>query len=287
MDKRTILQTIYNAIIVNWGNINSSSLFNGAMGVCLFFYEYSNYMPSLMCEHKADRLLDKLYHISGETLPCAIENGYGGVGIGLLRLFESEKIKGDINIVLEDFDKMLLEHPEQRIKEDILHGSSAFSSILYLVDRLKFTKLERGLEWLDSVLDICLKYLHGDFHSLYCNDLRMEFSIVWSLKQIAKLHMEYEQKIMLSLLQIDKCLLYSHIELRQRCAKEVDANLWWLYLYRCKVDELTMDSLVKQLNYLFDNFEFYINDINGRLAAIGLSILNHCKKREDEVYSSI
>ena len=110
-------------------------LFNGRMGMVLFYFHYARYTGNSLYEDFAMILLESIYEeISVET-PIGLARGLSGIGWGILHLHNHHFIEGFIDDTLVEVDRKVSEYHLLRMNG--LSLESGFEGIaLYLSDRL-------------------------------------------------------------------------------------------------------------------------------------------------------
>lgn len=110
-------------------------LFNGRMGMVLFYFHYAHYTGNSLYEDFAMELLESIYEeISVET-PIGLARGLCGIGWGILHLHNHHFIEGFIDETLVDVDRKISEYHLLRMND--LSLESGFEGIaLYLSSRL-------------------------------------------------------------------------------------------------------------------------------------------------------
>ena len=93
------LQSIANILLINIQHIDKLGLWNGKMGVILFFYHY---------EDVADSLLDLVLEAVSRSAHSDSYALLSSVGIGIEYLLAQQFVESDSDDLLEDFDKYLL-----------------------------------------------------------------------------------------------------------------------------------------------------------------------------------
>ena len=81
-----------------------AGLFNGKMGLSIYFYHQARIHNDKKHNHFAEKLLDSVYDQVHNALPVDIENGLTGICEGILYLIENGFVKGSPNYVLKDLD---------------------------------------------------------------------------------------------------------------------------------------------------------------------------------------
>ena len=102
------LQSIANILLINIQHIDKLGLWNGKMGVILFFYHYGRYVDKSFYEDVADSLLDLVLEAVSRSAHSDSYALLSSVGIGIEYLLAQQFVESDSDDLLEDFDKYLL-----------------------------------------------------------------------------------------------------------------------------------------------------------------------------------
>lgn len=113
----------------------SPGLFDGRMGMVLFYFHYARYTGQPLYEDFAMELLESVYQgISVET-PIGLARGLCGIGWGILHLQKCGFVEGSVDEILKDADHKIAEHHLLRMDDPSLE--SGFKGVaLYLSERL-------------------------------------------------------------------------------------------------------------------------------------------------------
>lgn len=110
-------------------------IFNGRMGMVLFYFHYARYTSNSLYEDFAMELLEDIYEEISLDTPIGLARGLCGIGWGILHLQEYHFIEGLIDETLVDVDRKISEYHLLRMND--LSLESGFDGIaLYLSDRL-------------------------------------------------------------------------------------------------------------------------------------------------------
>ena len=101
------LQSIANILLINIQHIDKLGLWNGKMGVILF-YHYGRYVDKSFYEDVADSLLDLVLEAVSRSAHSDSYALLSSVGIGIEYLLAQPFVESDSDDLLEDFDKYLL-----------------------------------------------------------------------------------------------------------------------------------------------------------------------------------
>lgn len=79
-------------------------LFNGKMGLCIYFYHQARIFSNKKYEDFADGLLENILEQVNSEIPIDLANGLIGISLGIIYLVDSGFSQGRINEVLMDMD---------------------------------------------------------------------------------------------------------------------------------------------------------------------------------------
>jgi len=79
-------------------------LFNGKMGLCIYFYHQARYFGNKDYQKFALNLLESVYNKVNNSLPIDMENGLTGICNGIIYLIDNKFVKGNPNSILTDLD---------------------------------------------------------------------------------------------------------------------------------------------------------------------------------------
>jgi len=128
-----LLQKIANTLLINVQNITSLSLFEGKMGVIVFFYHYGQFSKQGFYTEFADGMIDEIFEIIHKRKIHYLSlNELFEIGIVINHLFDESFVEGDKNDVLSDIDKILL---RKSIVQDLRPNPA---KMMYLLNRLKW-----------------------------------------------------------------------------------------------------------------------------------------------------
>lgn len=145
-----LLTHIANHLIINTSFLNNLGLYHGKMGIAIFFAHYALYAANSLYDDFASELIDEIYEEIHEGQSVDLENGLCGIAWGILYLVQNGFIKGDINDILEDIDKKIMERDLRRITD--LSFEKGLKGIYYYVNsRLDFSDHNKTKIPFDSI----------------------------------------------------------------------------------------------------------------------------------------
>jgi len=98
------IEQFNNSIIELDFNKTPVGLFNGKMGISIYFYHQAKLSRNKTYEQFADKLLDSVYTQIQNKWTIDLENGLLGICWGILHLIENGFVKGNPNYILKDLD---------------------------------------------------------------------------------------------------------------------------------------------------------------------------------------
>lgn len=293
MDK--LLLKIANTIVANLNNTTGPGLFNGKMGISLFFYEYSRFCGNKWYESVADKLIDEIYNQSEGTTYSSLASGYGGIGVGLSYLLKKKFIEGNATEVFSKLDCCMLEESLDVAFNDLRTREQMFSSGIYLIERLGLGEINE--EQIKQVMDTAqfLVSLTKDKHNRPEWRLSMLNSLIYCLSKFNQLNMDNAASLNDILLCAEKLTgennqvpedINTYVLLSKKIGFSISNNisqaeydfkfddlseiLWsrWIYGLPCSMDVMSIvDERLQNMNY-------YLGTVNGEFAVIGLYLLN-------------
>lgn len=128
-------------------------LFEGKMGLCIYWYIQARCYKKEDYEAKASDLLDEIYEdLGNKTYPNDFENGIIGIAFAIDYLLENEFVKGNRDDVLGEVDDVIFrnlyyEHIDKRTKRSAVEVDELWAGI-YFAKRLQNDKLSKEQEFL-------------------------------------------------------------------------------------------------------------------------------------------
>lgn len=108
MNDHIKLRSIANILLINIQHIDKLDLWNGKMGVILFYYHYGRYIDKSFYEDVADSILDLVIETVSRSAQPDNYDLLSSVGIGIEYLLAQHFVESDSDDLLEDLDKYLL-----------------------------------------------------------------------------------------------------------------------------------------------------------------------------------
>ena len=126
------LQRIANVLLLDASFIDNLGLFNGKMGIAIFFYNYARCTGNKIFEDYAGELIDEIYEEINLNTPVNFANGLTGIGWGIVYLAKSKFLEADTDEILEDIDKKVYQKIQIEFDYNELQGF-----LLYQLARFK------------------------------------------------------------------------------------------------------------------------------------------------------
>lgn len=117
MNKHEVLQRIARYLMLHSSFNNNIGLFDGKMGVILFFMNYSRHTGCKRYEKFAGELIDEIYEEIHIDCSANFGNGLAGIAWGIEYLIKNQYVKADSNEILKELDNRILERDVRRVKD--------------------------------------------------------------------------------------------------------------------------------------------------------------------------
>lgn len=134
-DKDIRLKQIANHLIINASFLKDLGLFDGKIGIVLFFYQYARYTDNPLYQEFAGELLDEVFNELHDSISPDFENGLSGIAWGVLYLLKNKFVNGNPDEILEDIDNKLMEVNLLKVR-DISLERGLTGILVYLSYRL-------------------------------------------------------------------------------------------------------------------------------------------------------
>jgi lantibiotic modifying enzyme len=105
---KDILVQISRHLMLQVNAVSNIGLLNGKMGIAIFFYHYSRYTGNMLYRDFAGELIDDIYADVNMDIPFDFENGFCGIGWGILHLFEEKFVDANVDEVLSEMDQNIM-----------------------------------------------------------------------------------------------------------------------------------------------------------------------------------
>lgn len=131
MNKHEVLQRIARYLMLHSSFTDKIGLFDGKMGVILFFMNYARYTGCKRYEKFAGELIDEIYTEIHIDCSANFGNGLAGIAWGMEYLIRNHFVKANPDEVLKELDSRILERDVRKIKDFSIE--SGLKGIAYYV----------------------------------------------------------------------------------------------------------------------------------------------------------
>ncbi len=171
-----LLMRISHHLVIHSSFMNNLGLFNGKMGIVLFFAHLSRFTENIIYDNYASDLLDEICANLHKRYPVDFEDGLCGIGWGIEYLAQNGFMEIDTDDILSEIDKKIMEYDPRRItKGGIMRGLEGLS--FYIQTRLTSP---------------CRNQTKIPFDEIYISDWR---------KKIGSMNISTQQEVWTTLLQ--------------------------------------------------------------------------------------
>ena len=115
-NNQVILRKVVERLILEADTLQDQGLYNGKLGIAIFFAHYACYMQNSIYTEYACSLINRLSSFLCEGYSYSMKNGLAGVGWGIEYLIQNNLIDADSDDVLEELDNSLMFWNIDRIK---------------------------------------------------------------------------------------------------------------------------------------------------------------------------
>lgn len=190
----TSVNNILNEIAVRMieESVTDIGLLKGRMGMLIFLFHYSRLCQSESYKQEAEQILENLLLSIKADTHYGLSTGLCGIGWGIAYLHQEGFVEGNIDEILEDFDKKIMEIDPERIAN--LSLSYGFCGIVvYLLARIHSIKEKTAAPFDDDYLKRVLARIRQivEQHDLSCDrpDILLRFKSYYDEKEeIGKLN---------------------------------------------------------------------------------------------------
>lgn len=166
---KTLLDQIVQHLLLYGSFTGNLGLLKGKMGVVIFFYYYSKYVDKNLYDVIAGELLDEIIENLNEHVSIDFEDGFCGIGWGILHLIEKGFVNADADYILSDIDQKIMERNLMRLNDNSLE-KGLMGIAHYAVKRKKLDRTYM-IELLDSMksvgfVDDCFELLKNELSQL-------------------------------------------------------------------------------------------------------------------------
>lgn len=142
-----------------YGSFNPDlGLYNGKMGMVVFFFHYARYTGNPLYEDFAEEFLNEILDSLHIETPVNFKRGLSGIGGGIIYLIKQGFIETDIAETFRDFDDKIKEYDVRNMKDRSLEtGVGGIAT--YVHSRLSVSQTEKETPFgEDYRRDLCKVY---------------------------------------------------------------------------------------------------------------------------------
>lgn len=142
MNKNNYLQRIARHLIINSSYTDKLGLYDGKMGILIFFAHFARYTQKKVYDDFVGKLLDEVYSEIHTETPINFKNGLCGIGWSMEYLLQNGFLDGNSNEVLAEIDAKIMERNPFHINDNSFETGAA-GILFYILTRLFSTKREK------------------------------------------------------------------------------------------------------------------------------------------------
>jgi len=158
-------------------------LWNGKMGIAVFFYHYARNFQDREVEVMAESIIDDIYEKIGLDIFFSFNHGLAGVGAGIEHLIQNKFLEGDADEIISDIDLLFNGIILYRGLNSIDIGQGICGLIYYYYMRLKDKHMKDNdimvlkneyrlinlIDWLESLIPSATTQEFYDIYLLLSN----------------------------------------------------------------------------------------------------------------------
>lgn len=153
-------------------------LFNGKMGICIYFFHLARLQNNLEYRAFAEKLLQQIFASASNISVINFPVGLSGIGWGIHHLLEEGFVTGNFDDVLQDVDDLLFRTVHFEWLDDKKRNRLEFIwLLLYYVDRLRTMKNREEKRLAQKTVIRILNHIE-DFYS----DVLWEQPVIFNLE---------------------------------------------------------------------------------------------------------
>lgn len=148
--------------IANHAMLHSSSnydlgLFNGKVGLTLFFFHYAKYIKNPLYEEFAGELLNEVLTNIHDTLSIRFSSGLTGIAWGIAYLVQQQFIEGDTTEIFQDIDHKIAEYNPLKMQDRSLDtGAGGIAAYVQLRSSLVSDNyMPFDKEYINALATVC------------------------------------------------------------------------------------------------------------------------------------
>lgn len=170
-------------LIINSSYTDNLGLYDGKMGILIFFAHFARYTQKKIYDNFAGKLLDEIYAEIHTETPINFKNGLCGIGWSMEYLLQNNFLEGNSNEVLAGIDAKIMERDPLYLCDKSFETGAA-GILFYIITRLFSPKREKeDAPFTPSYLESWYKVAQaectqqtdlGHFSSLFMNWIKHE-----------------------------------------------------------------------------------------------------------------
>lgn len=302
----TLLMRIANTVMANYDNTEKVGLFDGKMGLCLFFYNCSRYTGCEYYAKTASVLLDEVFMSLNPSMSPSVTDGVAGIGCGIVSLLHDGFVEPEGEDILGHVDAVLLrDMPDKFLIEDN-YPAPLFSPGIYLSYRLRFYPEGLDVGCADDLISLVkdnLEKCHDSNTALHlsfinsivfvCNMLCATDSSFTAktgeIRHLCDLGMEQsvsnKRDRYCDLVTFEKLNPDNRYGIVLNEKKRVEGNInaldlwydygWWNILYDMSLYKTDTDKYINYVNKKMMDCFYDISNVNQKLAAAGMYFIKN------------
>ena len=142
LNNKGYLPRIARHLIINSSYTDKLGLYDGKMGILIFFTHLARYSQKKIYDDFAGKLLDEVYSEIHTETPINFKNGLCGIGWSMEYLLQNNFLEGNSNEVLAGIDAKIMERDPIHMNDKSFENGAA-SILFYILTRLFSTKRKK------------------------------------------------------------------------------------------------------------------------------------------------
>ena len=132
--------------------VDTGGLYNGRIGLILFFYQYAAYSDKDEYRDLADRMLNGILANLNRNIPAELKSGLCGLGLLIGYLIQHGFVEGKPDEVLSEMDEMIMAKTDFSL-EDWSFETGLLGVMYYVAYRLSTTSKKQNLVFTDDYVN--------------------------------------------------------------------------------------------------------------------------------------
>lgn len=127
-----LLKQIFNHCLFYGSFTPDLGLYNGKMGMVVFFFHYARYTGNTLYEDFAEEFLNEILDSLHTETPINFKRGLSGIGWGILYLIKQKFMETDIQETFKEIDDKIIEYNLLNMKDQSLEtGATGIATYVY------------------------------------------------------------------------------------------------------------------------------------------------------------